>query len=388
MYRKFKIKKRNISIQNLIILIYLLSVICNWSYGNSYMIYVLISVVFAIFSYKKFFMAVIINCSRLEFLVILLLCITFITSLLNGDIKSMIMVNISLLMPFAISNLHINFNNLSKQVAIASMVNLLLTIFISIDKSVYNSNSLAILIYCGISIGFIWFKVTNNLVSKISAVIYLFVSFVYLLATGSRNAGIMIIFCFILLLLPEYVMKRKWFFRSIYTVVMLATIGAADIMTYVFNNNDIMQRILKYTASFSGKAWGMDSHLTILLLVKDKFGDLSFLAQMLGLGIKTQHTHNLFYQCLFIYGILGTILIYGIYCCIFEIGYMLYKEKDNKLALACCIILLGHFMLQVGEVYMLGSEAALAIALLPAGIILQQKRNSVSKIGRDNIDII
>lgn len=366
--------KKGISLQNLVILTYLLSVICSWSYGNSYILYVLLSVGFAIFAYGKFLVKVVQGCSRIEFMLIILLFITFLTSLLNSGLKSMIMVNISLLIPFAFSYLNIDYSNLKRQIVFAALADFLIVVLLFVDKQGWNSNSLAFMVFSGISIGFIWFKMESRIKLKVCAAVYLIVASGVLLSAGSRNAGIVIAMCMILLIIPNRFMKNKWFFRFIYISVMLATIFASDVMTYVFNNEEIMTKLVEYTSGYSDKAWAMDTHLTILLEVKQKFSELGVFTQLIGEGVKSHHTHNLFYQCLYFYGYLGTILLYGIYVVIFEIGYKLFKKYNNTLALGCSIILVGHFMMQIGEVYMWGSETAIIISLLPAGLILQQNR--------------
>lgn len=368
-----KIEKK-ISLQNLIILSYILSIICGWTYGNSYIGYALLSIGFAIFAYGNFIFNVIPRCSKIEFMVIVILYITCLTSLLNNGVKSMIMVNISLVMPFAFSYLNINYRNIHKQIIFSSLINFLLVILMLRSREGWNSNSLAFMIFNGISIGFIWFKVTKNIISKICASIYLAVASLLLLSAGSRNAGIVIAICVLLLLIPNKILREKWLYRMIYLSAMLATVLASDIMAYIFENEEIMQQLVKYTSSFSEKAWGMDTHLTLLLSVKNNFSELSFFTQLLGEGVKTQHTHNLFYQSLYFYGYLGTMILYTMYIIFFEIAYKLIKKYNNNMIVGCYVILIGHFLMQIGEVYMWGSESAIVISLLPAGLILQQKR--------------
>lgn len=375
--------KKGISLQNLVFLTYLLSVICSWSYGNSYILYVLLSVGFAIFAYGKFLVKVVHGCSKIEFMVLILFFITLLTSLINSGLKSMIMVNISLLIPFAFSYLNINYSNLKRQIIFAALADFLIVLLLFVDKQGWNSNSLAFMVFCGISIGFIWFKMESGIKSKVCAAVYLIVTSVILLSTGSRNAGIVIAICMILLIIPNRFMKNKCIFRFVYISAMLATIFASDVMTYVFNNEEIMTKLVEYTSGYSDKAWAMDTHLTLLLEVKQEFGDLGVFTQLIGEGVKNHHTHNLFYQCLYFYGYLGTILLYGIYVVIFEMGHKLFKKYNNTMVLGCCIILVGHFMMQIGEVYMWGSETAIIISLLPAGLILQQNRQEKLFIERN-----
>ena len=366
--------KEGITLQNLIILSYILSILCSWGYGNSYMLYALLSIGLAMFAYGTFVIKVMRKCSKMEFVIILLLLTTLFTSLFNNGIKSMIMVNISLILPFAISYLEINYTSVNRQIIFASLTNFIFVIIMIADKAHWNSNSLAFMIFNGISIGFVWFKVASSVVSKVSSVIYLLVASAFLLSVGSRNAGIVIAICLMLLLIPNRIFKNKWFFRIIYLSAMLATVFASEVMAYVFENENLMKQLVEYTSSYSEKAWGMDTHLSVLLRVKSQFSELGFFTRLLGEGVKTQHTHNLFYQSLYFYGYLGTIILYIIYIIIFEIARKIIVEYEDTIIIGCCIIMIGHFLMQIGEVYMWGSESAIIISLLPAGLVLQQRR--------------
>ena len=158
--------KEGITLQNLIILSYILSILCSWGYGNSYVLYALLSIGLAMFAYGTFVIKVMRKCSKMEFVIILLLLTTLFTSLFNNGIKSMIMVNISLILPFAISYLEINYTSVNRQIIFASLTNFIFVIIMIADKAHWNSNSLAFMIFNGISVGFVWFKVASSVVSR------------------------------------------------------------------------------------------------------------------------------------------------------------------------------------------------------------------------------
>lgn len=228
------------------------------------------------------------------------------------------------------------------------------------------------MIFSGISVAMLWFKFSTRIYSKIASVTYLGYATTLLLLTGCRNAGMVIIACFALLLLPNTFYKNRLIFRSLYIIPMLLTIVAAEFMKYVLTDAQLMNDVLSFTTSFSQKAWGMDTHYILLEKVAQRFQSFDLITQLFGKGIKTYHTHNLFYQCLLFYGYIGTCLIYIIYIYIFEVAFKLIRQFNDTIALSCFIILVGHFLLQVGEVYMLGAETANLMALLPAGVILQR----------------
>lgn len=76
--------------------------------------------------------------------------------------------------------------------------------------------------------------------------------------------------------------------------------------------------------------------------------------------------------------------MYISYIIIFEIGHKLIVEYNDTVIIGCCIILIGHFLMQIGEVYMWGSESAMVISLLPAGLILQQRRQKIIEYKRSS----
>lgn len=356
----------------LAIICYLCTIVTGWSYGNSYAIYVIVSIAMAIFAYAAFFS----NKNRInrniKCIIILVLFGSLGLGLRNGDLKSSVMVNISLLMPISLSTLNINYDDIQKQVFYVSIVNLGLIILLGSNFEYWNSNSLAFMIFCGISIGMMWFKISKRIIPHICSTVYLIFAMSLLLVAGSRNAGIVILVCYFMLLIPERIYKVKIIFRTIYIATLLLTVFSAAFQLYILNDAQIMDSLLSYTSSFSKKAWGMDTHYILLEAVSLKFASLDWFTQLFGTGVKAGHCHNLFYQCLFFYGYVGTTLIYVFYIYVFESAYKLIYNYKDIIALSCFIILIGHFLLQVGEVYMLGAESANVMSLLPAGVILQR----------------
>lgn len=329
-----------------------------------------------IYGYISFIFRSINIFKNITLLVWALLIITTLLGVVHEDIKSSLMVNLSLITPLVISGLNINYTNFSKQVIIASIGNILLIYLIAENPLSWNSNTIAFLIFCGLSVGMIWFKTANRLKYKVLSSAYLFFGSSALFMTGCRNAGMVIIACYILLLIPERIYHVTIVFRGIFISVMLATIFASDFMLTILNDENIMSQITEFTSSFSDKGWGMDTHYMVLLFIKSKLAEFDIIRLLFGAGIKTYHCHNLFYQCVLFYGYIGTLLVYAIYAFIFECALKLIKKDNDKISLSCFIILIGHFMMQIGEVYMLGAETIMLMALLPAGIILQRYRNN------------
>ncbi len=282
------------------------------------------------------------------------------------------MVNISLIMPISLSTLNISYDKLRKHIVVASLANIGIIILICTDINAWNKNSLAFTIFCGITVGMIWFKISHRLKSILYSTAYLLFATSLLLITGSRNAGIVILICYAMLLIPMRIYKSVILYRFIYVVALLLTIFSLDFQQMILQDNEIMTYLQSYTTSFSDKAYGMDTHYLLLIKVAHKFAEMDIISQLFGTGVKAGHCHNLFYQCLFFYGYVGTLLIYTFYIYIFEKAYNLIYHNGDVLALCCFIILTGHFLLQISEVYMLGAESANMMSLLPSAVILQR----------------
>lgn len=362
----------NIPFGYLAIICYIFTIITAWSYGNSYAYYVVVSVVMAIFAYGAFFSNRNQINRNIKQIITLVLFGSLAMGLINGDVKSSIMVNISLLMPISLSTLSISYDNIQKQLLYASIVNLGLILLIGRNFASWNSNSLAFVIFCGVSIGMMWFKTAEGFKQLVCSSVYLMFATTLLLAAGSRNAGIVIIICYVMLLVPKRIYSDLSLFRITYITALLLTVFSVDFQMYILNDAQIMDNLQAYTTSFSNKAWGMDTHYILLKAVTSKFSSLDLFTQLFGTGVKAAHCHNLFYQCLFFYGYVGTTLIYLFYMYVFETAYKLIHYNNDIIVLSCFIILIGHFLLQIGEVYMLGAETANVMSLLPAGIILQR----------------
>lgn len=372
------IVKRKLSFGLFAILCYLCTVITGWSYGNSYPVYVAVSVAMAIFAYSRFFLGKSRIDRSVKGLITIILLLTLFLGLVDGDLKSSIMVNISLIMPFALSSLNIDYANFAKKTIIASLVNLLLIYGLTLDFNAWNSNTLAFMIFCGLSVGMMWFKTGRGASNLIFSTLYLVLGSTFLFMTGCRNAGMVIIACYILLLLPDKVYKGCLFFRALYVTTLLMTVFAGDFMHYILSDEKIMDKIMSFTTSFSDKEWGMDTHYFVIEFIKAKMSGMDIFTLLFGSGIKTYHCHNIFYQCVLFYGYIGTALIYIFYIYVFERAYILFKDYNDVISLSCFIVLLGHWMLQIGEVYMLGGEAVVLMALLPAGVILQRWNRCVA----------
>lgn len=367
-----KIRKQ-MTMERLLIGGFLLTVLVAWSYGASYWIYAgtllaLMAVVYFLYMLKFSAMDMV---SKLPITVIL--CISAFLSIWNRDPKSMLMVNTSLLLPFVISTLSVDMENAKKAAAITTIVACCL-IWLQVNYQVLgeiNSNTLAFVAYIGISVGFLWFKLDAR---KIPSLFFLIVGLIVIQQTDCRNVAIVMPICFVLLLLPKKLLTNGVFYRVLYGLVLLYVIFAADIMEWGFSNQVIGRYLREYTAEVSEKAWDMETRMGFLQQVKALLSKRDILSKMFGEGVLMRHGHNLFYQCLMFYGYVGTTVIFAWFIRVFEMARTVLREKEDPITAGCVVTLLGHFMIQGADVYLLGGESCWVLPLIIIGIIMNRYR--------------
>ncbi|RZT02072.1 hypothetical protein [Cuneatibacter caecimuris] len=365
------IDTRNAKVVKLLIWGTLLSFGITWSYSSNYYIYVFISLIATVFSFGIFFRRfseIEINCRRI---CTLLLIISFVTGVIfRFNLKSMIMINTSLLFPFAFSTLNVDVTDIKKGSIAASLLSLVI-VFTQIQTGFLgkiNSNTFSFLAFMGLSISFIWFEISEI---KILPTLFLTVSFFMLLQTGSRNAAIVIVICLILLIIPRRIILKKIVYRIIYLVSLGYTVFALHFMEWGLSNPTISNLLNNYTQSFSTKAWAMEGRADFLAEISQKIAELDLFTKVFGEGVCQHLGHNLFYQCVFSWGYFGTILIYILLILVFEMGYEEAKD-GNKIVFGCDIILIGHIIINGADVYLFGPESCSFLPLIIMGLIVQQ----------------
>lgn len=376
--------KKEISLKIVWIVASLFTIISIWAYGHNYWAYVFATIFLMLYAYGMFFKKVFTRCDNLDVLFLILILFNLILGLINGDVIGSLMVNTSLAMIISLSDIDINYRDFEKTIHRAVFAVLIISAILMLIRSSWNLNSLALLIYSNSTIGFIWYKTARTNKQKLGAFALLVCLCLMLFVTETRNTAVVIIINVLLLLIPEKIYRNKFLFRLIYVIGILATIFAIPIMQFIFSNKKILGWLIDFTTKVSDKEYGMSSHLDILLRVQKDFASLDLVEKLFGQGVKLQHCHNIFYQTLFFYGYFGVALIYATYIYLFEIGYKLFTRNGDKLALSCCIIMVGHFLMQCAETYMLGSETVMITALLPASIILnlnrRDKKNAIKGV--------
>lgn len=369
-----KKQSRTIKIENLLIVGALLTVIITWSYSRSLLpIYAGTSIMIVVYAYSCFFLKLGQFDGTYGLICLFLLCESLLTGvLMRSGLKSMIMVNTSILLPAAVSTLRIDTDNVKTGALMVSLLSLGL-MYLHVNTGILgsiNSNTISFMAYILLSTGFIWYECSKV---RTLPTLYFIGCMMLFLRTGSRNAAITIVICFILLALPKAIVIKKRIFRTIYGLVLAYSLFALKFMEWGFSNPFISQYLNSYTRSFSNKAWGMESRLSFLQRISQKQDSLGFFTRLFGEGVCQHLGHNLYYQCVYMWGIVGTLLIYLMLIRIFEFAYKEIK-CGNALVYGCFIIMIGHIIMNGADVYLFGGEACQPFPMIVIGIIMQQYR--------------
>lgn len=295
--------------------------------------------------------------------------------LLAGEVKSVVLLSISLVLPLSVSALPLNLNENGRTFRTAFFVGLIPCVLQQVMAlfGEFNSNTLGFLNYMCVSVGFVWYLCSKK---KLVPALVLLAGFSLAVAAGSRNVMVVTALTILLLLLPKRWYAGKSFFRALYLLVLLYTVFAAAVMEWGFNVRFIADWLQEYTGRYSDKAWEMSQRVTFLHRVREIIAQMSPLQKLFGEGILRRHGHNMFYQTVMIYGYLGTVLIYAFYIRIFEMARKLVARSGDRIALGCAIALLGCFMLNGADVFLVGTETCAVIPQVLMGVIIYRYRNS------------
>ncbi len=351
----------------------ILSILITYTYAFVGIVYGVTEILLALVCYFLIFK----NLKAPESLIIgifgILTTFSFLNGILYGDLKSVLLLSLSLVLPISISVLDLEFSNDGKEFFLGFLIGLIIMFGQSsigfLGK--INSNTFGFYCYMALSVGFIWYKQARKKIIPLALILF----GGYLSASaGSRNVAIVLLLMLILLFLPNRLFANKIFFRFLYLFALLYTVFAADIMGWIFGQEKLSAWFIEYTERFSDKAWGMEQRITFLREVRVKISRLSLYNKVFGEGVLNHHGHNMFYQSIFIYGYLGTFLLYAMYVRIFEMAYTLIKDNKDKIALGCVIALVGMFLLNGGDLFLVGTETCAIIPQVLMGIIMLRYR--------------
>lgn len=349
------------------------ALLASFSYGYSFSSFMFASIIVSVYTYG----ILIVNSKRIPGIYLIALLgivgISVINGLVRGNILDPISVSTSLILPLTIATLDfIDADNY--RMYIPCCVITFILVYVQLKTSFlenYNVNTLGFILYMGSSFGIIWLKLSSK---KLYPTIYLFLAFLLMLKTDCRNAIIVMILMSILIFLPDKLYKIRWFFRTIYIVVLSYTILAFTILEFAFSNSFISKVLTYISLNFSTKTYGMFLRIQYFISIKDHLNRLSLVSKLIGRGVNDGSGHNMFYQGMFVYGILGTFIIYTFYIKIFEMSYTLFKRNNDYVALGCFIGLMGNLLLQGADEYLICNPTCVVMPFIMVGLVMSRYR--------------
>ena len=349
------------------------ALLASFSYGYSFSSFMFASIIVSVYTYG----ILIVNSKRIPGIYLIALLgivgISVINGLVRGNILDPISVSTSLILPLTIATLDfIDADNY--RMYIPCCVITFILVYVQLKTSFlenYNVNTLGFILYMGSSFGIIWLKLSSK---KLYPTIYLFLAFLLMLKTDCRNAIIVMILMSILIFLPDKLYKIRWFFRTIYIVVLSYTILAFTILGFAFSNSFISKVLTYISLNFSTKTYGMFLRIQYFISIKDHLNRLSLVSKLIGRGVNDGSGHNMFYQGMFVYGILGTFIIYTFYIKIFEMSYTLFKRNNDYVALGCFIGLMGNLLLQGADEYLICNPTCVVMPFIMVGLVMSRYR--------------
>lgn len=349
------------------------ALLASFAYGYSYSSFMFASVIILIYTYGL----LILLSKKIDSIFLLSILGIVIVSIINGFIRGNLIdpiaVSTSLVLPLTISAIDIVDADNYRRYIPCCLITITL-VYVQLHYSFlvnYNVNTLGFILYMGSSFGIIWLKLSKR---KMIPYIYLLVAFLLMLKTDCRNAMIVMIVIAVLVILPDTIYKKKWMFRAVYLSSITYTILAFSILQFAFSNKYLLNLLTNFSNRFSSKTYGMNLRIQYFTSVRRHLSELSVIAKILGQGINNGSGHNMFYQGLFVYGFVGTILIYLFYIKVFEMAYILFLKNDDYVALGCFIGLIGNLLLQGADDYLICNRTCVVMPFIMVGLIISRYR--------------
>lgn len=356
----------------------------SFAYGYSYNAFLIASILILVYTYGL----LIINLKYVDYKSLLCILAIVVISIFNGfardNLIDPIVISPCLLLPLSISSLDFTDADSYKRYIPCCLITILL-VFLQIETSFlgdYNVNTLGFILYMGSSFTIVWLKLAYK---KIYPLIILGISVLLMLKTNCRNAMLVMMLMIVLIFIPNVLYKKKVIFRSVYIVTMLYTIFVFSVLEFAFSNMYIARCLEFISSTFSSKTYGMDLRLEYFASIRAHLSDMSVWEKIWGRGINNGSGHNILYQGLFVYGILGTIIIYGFYIRVFEMAYKLFIENDDMVALGCFIGLIGNLLLQGADEYLICNPTCVVMPFIMVGLIMSRYRSNIVDIDRVEI---
>ena len=340
----------------------------SFSYGYSYSAFFIFTTIIMIYTYSF----LIININRINrinlYMILGIVVLSIINGLLRGDIIDPITISTSLVIPLTFSGFeYVDADDYRRYIpcCIVTFILVALQVFRPF-LSDYNVNTLGFVLYMGGAFGFIWIRGAKK---KKPALVSLMFMVGLMFKTDCRNAMIVMAGSIVLVFLPDSWYKNIKFFRLVYITALLYTIFTPAILSYIFSNPITADALTIFTEKFTTKTYGMNLRIEYYARIQQKLSSFSLFETLFGMGVNNGSGHNLLFQGLFVYGYIGTSLIFLFYIRTFEMAYRLVSENNDKIALGCFIALVGNILLQGADEYLICNHTCVILPYLMMGLI-------------------
>lgn len=231
----------------------------------------------------------------------------------------------------------------------------------------WNSNSMAYLLYFGIgSVVICILNGKNNLIYWISCIFSVF----SMLSTGGRGVLLSLLILIMLVVLKKFFCK-KMIYRITYISCLLYPMIMTEIPKYIKSKINLYESLLEISYKYFNKTQ-LFSGRDVLFEQGKNIINSSEIGFLIGYG-KTMDkffpAHNTYLIIMYLYGILGTLAILGMYIVYFEKAYVNIKRGD-KITYGCVCILLGMFIQLATESYFIGISSITLMPFVYFAIIL------------------
>lgn len=354
-------------------LMYIISVVLLFAiqiaYGHSYIAYaaMMISLIFVsayyflknIKKYPRFF----------TFVCVYNLLVPFFIGFFLGGFQDALMAGVSLLLPLVFASYHMDETKIESGcwiIAIGLIILNFLKPYIPVFEQM-NMNSYSFLMFMGFTSVFILVQRGKNVKTILMLLMVLYV----LSGSGSRNAFIIAIVIALLAVLPYKVLINAVAYRVIYVFSLMYQVFSDELMDFAEQNVILKAIFDNLVDPFFDKKWGLSNRADILVNVSESIWEQDFGRILFGNGIAFAHAHNGFYQAMYMYGIVGVVLILLMYFLVFEMGYQVMKKQNNTLIMGCVLGLCGILLIQGADVFLWGVKTCSVVPFLLVGIILR-----------------
>jgi hypothetical protein len=309
----------------------------------------------------------------LVYLGVYLLTITIPLAIYKGELLNVAVCIMILLLPFSLSLLDYHNKNLIKGSYLTFTISLMLLLLWKNYNFLqnWNFNIISILLYFGLSSACL--ILANNYKGGWLWLLYFFAA-INLINTESRNTAIAITIT-ILLLIFRKIVVYKLIFRTIYILSISFTYIFLRLTEIVANDANLYDFLLSISIKYFSKFTIFNGRIPIYQAANNLIHE-SLAGFILGQGrvlITFFHAHNNYYQSVYLFGIIGTILIAFIFIGIFEMSYKLIKSGDNVVYGVFCI-LIGTFIQLGGENFLVGTTLIMLMPFVYMAIVVNKYR--------------